>query len=56
MQRSFYLIDGFRIPVVVVEPTHDVRFKSQRQLFAMATVGAYAELRRRADMIAARGA
>ncbi|MBB4192778.1 hypothetical protein [Rhizobium aethiopicum] len=49
-------IDGFNIPVVKVQSSADVRFLSQKQLFALATPAARAELAARAAIIRSRRA
>lgn len=51
---GYYTLSGFRIPLVETEAARDFRFMSQRQLQDMGTVGAYAELRRRAQIVASR--
>ncbi len=51
---DFFQIDGFKIEKITVVPSTDVRHLSQRQLWDMGTVGAHAELRRRAAIVALR--
>jgi len=53
-QIGSYNIGGFIIPLVKLTATHDVRFMSQKQLFALATPAAYAELNARAVIIRGR--
>lgn len=55
-QIGTYTISGFNIPLMNVSPSHDVRFMSQKALFALATAEAYAELVMRADIIRSRAA
>lgn len=49
-----HVISGFRIPIVEVPECTNHKFFSQKKLFALGTLEAYAELQRRADIINAR--
>ena len=51
---NFFQIDGFKIEIISVEPTTDLRFYAQRTLARMGTAGARAELARRAAIVASR--
>lgn len=56
MTKGFYLISGVKIEIVSPQPSKDVRFMTQRDLFALGTDEAAAELRRRAEIIKERKA
>jgi hypothetical protein len=56
MTKGFYLISGVKIEIVSPQPSNDVRFMTQRALFALGTAEAMAELQRRAEIIKKRNA
>lgn len=51
---KFHTLDGFKIEIIEVAPSTDVRFFTQRELLRLNTDAARAELARRAAIVAGR--